>query len=108
MPGLWPTAVVVSVPDLGERLGVSEREGPKAPRLIDLIRRKVDAGQLPREKPDKVWNSHGQLVPCDACGARILAAQVEYSFTIRERFFRVHVGYYGLWGAERRRRGDTT
>ena len=99
------TAVVVSVLGLDDRLTVSERGAPKPTKLIDLIRQKVDARELPKEKPDKVWSAHGTLVPCDACGARILPAQVEHSFTIGEQFFRFHVSCYGLWEAERRRRG---
>lgn len=100
------TTVVVSVNGVGERRALSG--GEKPPRLIDFIRRKVDAGQLPKKKADKVWQTHGTLVPCDACGARVLPAQVEYSFTIDEKFFRFHVGCYGLWEAERRRRGESS
>src|SRR5215475_9145515 len=76
---------------------------PPQGRLIDQIRQKVDAGQLPSYGSNKVWNAYGMMLPCDACEAKILPTQVEYSFTIRKQLFRFHVGCYGLWEAERRR-----
>ena len=75
------------------------------PKTIERIRAKLAAGQLSRKDPDKVWTGYGSLVPCDACETKILPAQVEYSFTINGHFFRFHVGCYGLWETERRRRG---
>jgi len=78
---------------------------PFQPRLVDRIRAKVDAGQLPLEKPPKVLGGYGALLPCDVCETKILPAQVEYSFTVNGQSFRFHVGCYGLWEAERRRRG---
>jgi len=80
---------------------------PFEPRLVDRIRAKVDAGQLPLAKPPKVLGGYGTMLPCDACDAKIPPTLVEYSFTIDGRSFRFHVGCYGLWEAERRRRGGS-
>jgi hypothetical protein len=49
------------------------------PNLRDVIRRKLDDGALPTERPEhKVYAGYGSGAPCDACGDRILPAQVEY------------------------------
>jgi len=74
-------------------------------KLADLIRVKLDERRLPREDPDKVRSGYGSAVPCDACEARIRPAQVEYSFAINGAFYRFHIGCFGLWEAERIRRG---
>ena len=75
------------------------------PRLVDRIRQKLDNGQLPTAAPEKVSASYGALQPCDACGAKIPHTLVEYSFESDERTFHFHVGCYGFWEAECRRRG---
>jgi len=84
---------------------VTARDFPMPMNLADLIRQKLDEHRLPREDPGKVWGGYGSLVPCDACDDKILLAQVEYSFTIDEVFYRFHIGCFGLWEAERIRRG---
>src|SRR5215510_6758026 len=68
-------------------------------KLADLIRGKLDKQQLPHEDPEKVWAGYGKGQRCDGCDAVILPAQVEYTFTIDERSFRLHVGCFGLWEA---------
>ena len=76
-----------------------------APPLTDLIRQKLDDGTLPRDEPAKAWEAYGSLLPCDACGTRVLRRQIEYSFTIGSKFFRFHAPCYEVWGTERRRQG---
>ena len=74
-------------------------------RLADLIRWKLDEHRLPHEDPGKVRAGYGSLAPCDACESEIFPAHVEYSFTINHVFYRLHIGCFGLWEAERIRRG---
>lgn len=78
---------------------------PSRVRLGDLIRQKISQAQLPRETPLKVWAGYGTSETCSACDGIIRPAQVEYSFRIQNQPFRFHAGCYGLWYAERSRRG---
>jgi hypothetical protein len=76
------------------------------PRLVEIIRDKLDAGLLPRRQTVKTWAGYGRSQPCSACDAPILPTQTEYEFDGGARpAYRFHVGCYGLWEAERRRRG---
>ena len=76
---------------------------PDAPKKI---RAKVDAGDLPREAPGKMYAGFGTGEPCDGCETPILPAQVEYEFeTAGGRVIRFHLGCAGLWEAYRRRLG---
>ena len=74
-------------------------------RLIDTIRAKVEAGILPRERPQRFFASQGEEEPCAACGAPILHSQMQWSMGDADRLkHRLHVGCLGLWEAELRRR----
>jgi hypothetical protein len=77
--------------------------------LRDVIRRKLDDGDLPTKLPVKMYAGNGGGAPCDACGDPILSAQTEYEWGYPEddqpRAFRMHVGCVGLWEAQRRQRG---
>jgi hypothetical protein len=71
----------------------------------DRIRRKINDGRLPMEEPVKVWTGSGSGTRCSGCEEIILPSQVEYDFTSDGQEFRFHLGCYGLWEAECRRRG---
>lgn len=75
------------------------------PRLVEIIRDKFDAGFLPQHEPTKTWSGNGRGQPCSACDAPILPSQTEYQFDGAAPVYRFHVGCWGLWEAERRRRG---
>jgi hypothetical protein len=78
------------------------------PNLRDVIRRKLDDGALPTERPEhKIYAGYGSGAPCDACGDPILPAQVEYelNYPDEHRTFRLHLGCAGLWEAMRLQRG---
>jgi hypothetical protein len=48
----------------------------------DTIRTKLESGELPRAKPDKVWAGKGTDRPCTACGTVITPADVEYELDL--------------------------
>jgi hypothetical protein len=75
--------------------------------LAHQIRKKVDAGLLPRVLTDKMLTGYGHIGPCDGCDQPIYPPQVEYKFAINPdsgRLFRLHIGCVGMWRAELRRR----
>lgn len=77
--------------------------------LAATIRRKVDSGVLPRNRPARMVGSRGDRSPCIACDMPILPAQVELSFWPRTVLtHRLHLACHGLWEAECRRRGWRT
>jgi hypothetical protein len=76
--------------------------------LADHIRDKLDAGLVPRVLPGKMGTGYGRGNSCDGCGDPINPAQVEYEFRIEgdsDHVFRLHIGCFGMWLAELRRRG---
>jgi hypothetical protein len=78
------------------------------PNLRDVIRRKLDDGSLPTERPEhKIYAGYGSGATCDACGDPIQPAQVEYelNYPDEHRTFRLHMGCAGLWEAMRLKRG---
>jgi hypothetical protein len=78
------------------------------PSLRDVIRRKLDDGSLPTERPEhKIYAGYGSGATCDACGDPIQPAQVEYELNDPDehRTFRLHLGCAGLWEAMRLKRG---
>jgi hypothetical protein len=74
--------------------------------LADKIRTKMERGELPTTRPEKVWTGFGALEPCAACDHLILKAQSRYAFDPDERSsVSLHLGCFGVWLAELRRRG---
>jgi hypothetical protein len=74
--------------------------------LADEIRLKIDRGELPATQPPKLWGGFGHFEDCSACGDPIFPAQIRYEFKIDEDgVVRLHIGCFGLWDAELRRRG---
>jgi hypothetical protein len=72
-------------------------------RLGDVIRAKIEAGVLPRERPEKLFAGYGRDEPCTACEAPILSTQVEWSIWMDDHpTHRFHIGCHGLWDAELR------
>ena len=71
-----------------------------------MIREKIDAGDLPRDTPEKMYAGFGKGSLCDGCETPILPTQVEYEFEAAgDRVIRFHLGCAGLWEAYRRSRG---
>jgi hypothetical protein len=88
--------------------GPKESNGMDLPSLRDVIRRKLDDGTLPLERPEhKIYAGYGRGATCDACGDPILPAQVEYelNYPHQDRTLRLHLGCAGLWEALRLKRG---
>src|ERR687897_513422 len=73
--------------------------------LADEIRRKVDQGELPSARPEKLYSRYGDGSPCSACGADVHAAQIRYLLALGDATYQLHIGCFGLWEAELRRRG---
>jgi hypothetical protein len=77
----------------------------RAMGLVDEIRLKIESGELPGTRPPKLWGGFGHFEDCSACAGPIFPAQIRYEFGIDEDVVRLHIGCFGLWDAERRRRG---
>jgi hypothetical protein len=73
--------------------------------LADRIRAKIDEGELPSARPDKLYSRYGDGSPCSACGAPVHSAQIRYEFEIGDAAYQFHIGCFGLWEAELRQRG---
>jgi hypothetical protein len=71
-----------------------------------IIRRKLDAGLLPREPPKSLQAGRGDGSACSACDRPIRREDHEWSFwangVVTHRF---HVACHRLWEAECRTRG---
>jgi hypothetical protein len=75
--------------------------------LRNVIRRKLDDGGLPLDRPDKLSMRYGSQSPCDACGEAIRPAQAEYDLVYADGgpTYRLHLACAGLWEATRLMRG---
>jgi hypothetical protein len=70
--------------------------------LRDVIRRKLDNGDLPTKPPrDNIYSGYGSGATCDACGDPVWPGQVEYelNYPDEQRAFRLHLSCAGLWEA---------
>jgi hypothetical protein len=73
--------------------------------LADDIRGRVHRRELPRARPPKIWSGFGDSTNCSACDEPIFHAHVRYELEVDDRAFHFHLGCFGLWDAELRRRG---
>jgi hypothetical protein len=75
--------------------------------LAARIRRKIDRGELPSTRPPKIIAGFGNWdLRCAACGRQIFPAQTSWDIELAAyRIVSLHVGCFGLWDAELRRRG---
>jgi hypothetical protein len=75
--------------------------------LADRIGAKIDAGELPSARPDKLYSRYGDGTPCSGCGAPVHSAQIRYLFEVGDAPYQFHIGCFGLWEAELRQRAPT-
>ena len=77
-------------------------------RIADMIRAKVASGDLPLDRPEKMYVGYGRDNACDACELLIHQAQMEYEldFPAQGRTYRLHLGCAGLLEGERLKRGE--
>jgi hypothetical protein len=73
--------------------------------LADEIRLKIGRGELPSARPEKLYSRYGDGSTCSGCGDVVLAAQIRYMFEVGDAAYQFHIGCFGLWEAELRRRG---
>jgi hypothetical protein len=73
--------------------------------LADEIRRSMDQGELPSARPENLYSRYGGGSPCSACGAAVRSDQIRYMFALGDATYQLHIGCFGLWEAELRRRG---
>jgi len=68
-----------------------------------LIRQRIQAGQLPRDHTIELWQGPGFGQPCDGCGLAIMSAN-QMSLVCAEdwRLIRLHAACFALWDEERR------
>lgn len=76
--------------------------------LADKVRRRLDAGELPREHSDNVAAGNGNGETCSGCNEIISHAHVMNEMDESEQTYRFHTGCYGLWLGELIRRGRYT
>ena len=71
-----------------------------------VLRRKLDAGLLPRQRPEKTIATYGAGEPCTVCDVLIGTTQVEWRLRSREAVtHRFHIACHRLWEAECLKRG---
>jgi hypothetical protein len=81
--------------------------GSAMSRLAATIRHKLSTGALPARNPVQVRLGYGRGQPCTACEHPIPPSEPEYEFDAgKAPPVRFHLECYGLWDAERRRRGS--
>jgi hypothetical protein len=68
--------------------------------LGEQIRRRVDEGELPRDRPPKLWVSFGSGEPCAACDSAISPAQGMNEVEWEETTYRFHIRCHALWVGE--------
>jgi hypothetical protein len=73
-------------------------------RLTNNVRQRIDAGELPPERPPKISAGFGNGEACSACDQKIDPAQLMYQVESSERAYRLHTGCHGLWTGELMRR----
>jgi hypothetical protein len=73
--------------------------------LAEIVRKKLDAGVLPRDQPLKVWAGIGSGKRCSACETPIPHSRTEYEAEYYDArpAIRFHAGCYETWEAERSR-----
>jgi hypothetical protein len=73
--------------------------------VAEAVRRKIAAGILPTQIPDKTWAGHGTGRTCDACGLQITPEDIEHEFDLRNgRALRLHQRCLTVWQEESGRR----
>jgi hypothetical protein len=77
---------------------------PVDTRLVTRIRQRLDAGALPRERPENIWHSYGVGDTCGACGDLLLRGQSVIEVDTARKTFRLHPSCCGLWEGELIRR----
>ena len=68
--------------------------------LAEQIRRRVDEGELPCDRPPKLWVSFGSGEPCAACDNAISPAQGMNEVEWEETTYRFHIRCHALWVGE--------
>jgi hypothetical protein len=75
-------------------------------RLTELIRDRIERGDLPRQRQMHLFGSPGENLPCSGCGELIRRDDVEIELEfqlgggLEERRF--HTLCYAIWEIERR------
>jgi len=68
--------------------------------IVDKVRRRINAGELPREHPPEITGGNGNGDPCCVCDELIWRAQFMNQLDVHEQTYRFHAGCYGLWVTE--------
>jgi hypothetical protein len=77
-------------------------EQQQADDLVAVIREKVRAGILPKERPSRMWAGHGTGKTCNACEQPTTKHDVEHEIEMPDgRIFFFHQPCFGLWHQER-------
>jgi hypothetical protein len=69
--------------------------------LAAAVRRKIAAGALPREAPQRTWAGHGTGLTCAVCDMEITPAHIEHEADLPGgRVLRFHPACFRAWLAE--------
>jgi len=74
-------------------------------QLRERILERLRSGQLPRERPLRLWGGLGEGLPCHGCRERIARDDQEIELQFTESRFRsvtFHTLCYALWELHRR------
>jgi hypothetical protein len=75
-------------------------------RLRELIRHKLNNGDLPTAAPTEIQVSHGSGATCSACDDPIASSQSEHQLNYPGgRCIRLHFNCTAVWEMQRRERG---
>ncbi len=74
---------------------------PSEVDLLNVIRRKLARGTLPRSKPTNVWGGYGSRGNCDGCDRVVANNEVEMEVRVDARTFSFHLTCYVVWEAAR-------
>jgi hypothetical protein len=62
--------------------------------LAEKVRRRLDAGELPRARPPKLWIGFGGGESCSACDQTIHSAQTVYEVDWNATTYWFHIGCF--------------
>ena len=72
------------------------------PPVRDVIRQKVERGELPAASAEAMFAGNGMAGPCDGCGVRIVHTEIACGFDYPDRTYRLHLECAAVWASLRR------
>lgn len=80
----------------------------KDQRLRAIIRLKLEAQLLPREKSERLWAGPGNNEVCNVCDDKVTKKQTVYEWEFDGGKINMHIDCYALWNKMRSHPGRRT